>query len=109
MAVVVAVVAPVHVPVVVGGVGVIPLAAPRALVAVVARPAGWTVMALSGVVPLVALWSVMAVIAERGLGRDRIRRSSAPLRAVVPDAVPAFLPAVGPAAPWGRDPNRVRG
>jgi hypothetical protein len=109
MAVVVAVVAPVHVLALVGVVSLIPLAAPRALVAVVARPAGWTVMALSDVVPLVALWSVMAVIAERCHVRDRIRRSSAPLRAVVPDAVPAFIPAVGPAAPWGRDPNRVRG
>jgi hypothetical protein len=55
MAVVVAVVAPVRVLAVVGVVGVIPLAAPRALVAEVARPAGWTVMALSDVVPPVAL------------------------------------------------------
>jgi hypothetical protein len=109
MAVVVAVVAPVHV---LAAVGVIPLAAPRPLVAVVPRRAGWTVMALSDVVPLVALRAVvtvMNVIAERSLVRDRIRRSSAPLRAVVPDAVPAFIPAVGPAAPRGRGSNRVRG
>jgi hypothetical protein len=107
MAVVVAVVVPVHVLAVVG---VVPLAGPRALVDVVARPAGWAGMALSDVVPLVALWSVvtmMIVIAERSLVRDRIRRSSAPLRAVVPDAVPALNPAVGPAAPWRRGSNRV--
>jgi hypothetical protein len=112
MAVVVAVVVPVHVLAAVGLVGVIPLAAPRPLVAVVARPAGWTVMALSDVVPLVALRSVvtvMTVIADRSLVRDRIRRSSATLRAVVRDAVPAFIPAVGPATPWGRGSNRVRG
>jgi len=112
MAVVVTVVAPVHVLAAVGVVGVIPLAASRALVAVVARPAGWTVMTLSDVVPLVVLWSVVTVmtgIADRSLVRDRIRRSSARLRADVPDAVPAFIPAVGPAAPRGRGSNRVRG
>src|SRR4029450_4877516 len=112
MAVVVAVVAPVHVLAAVGVVGVIPLAAPRPLVAVVARPAGWTVMTLSDVVPLVVLWSVvtvMTVIAERSLVRDRIRRSSATLPAVVPEAVPASLAAVGLATPWGRGSNPVRG
>jgi hypothetical protein len=82
---------------VVGVVGVVPLAPPRALVAVVAvRLAACTVVAPLDVVPLVALRSVvivMAVVAERSLVRDRMRRSSAPLRAGVSAAL------------WGRSDN----
>ena len=101
---------------VVGVVGVVPIAAPRALVALVAlRLAARTVMALLDAVPLVALRSVvivMAVVAEGSLARDRIRRFSAPLLALVPPVVPAVVPPVVPAvalaASWGRGDDRLR-